>query len=151
VSAGALLEGYRYVRIGEFFDRTPGALRGIPFSMDVSSAEYRALWNPYTYEPWSAEIEVFHNPLARHPIPDEMFPEVTHWREINGEIKCRAFFETSVLKSHTLVLDASAPVPDVAEVVKSYRYTYEVQAAPGESLSRENLLSSSSAGERSSS
>ena len=54
-----------------------------------------------------------------------MFPEVTHWREVNGEIECRAFFETSVLKSHTLVLKASDPVPDVAEVVKNYRYTYE--------------------------
>lgn len=130
VSAGALLQDYRYVRIGEFFDRTPGALRGIPFSMDVSSAEYRALWNPYTYEPWSAEIEVFHNPLARHRIPDEMFPEVTHWREFNGEIICRAFFETSVLKSHTLVLKASDPIPDVAEVIKNYRYTYEGPVTP---------------------
>jgi len=130
VSAGAVLKEYRYVRIGEFFDRTPGALRGIPFSMDVSSAEYRALWNPYPYEPWSAEIEVFHNPLARHPIPCEMFPEVTHWREVNGEIECRAFFETSVLKSHTLVLKASDPVPAVADVVKNYRYTYEAPPAP---------------------
>lgn len=120
ISAGALLDGYRYIRIGEFFDRTPGALRGIPFSLDVSSAEYRALWPPYMYEPWSAEIEVFHNPLARHPIPDEMFPEVTHWREVNGEIKCSAFFETSVLRSRTLILDASAQVPDVEELLKNY-------------------------------
>jgi hypothetical protein len=135
VSAGALLEDYRYVRIGEFFDRTPGALRGIPFSMDVSSAEYRALWNPYMYEPWSAEIEVFHNPLALHPISDKMFPELTHWREINGEIECRAFFETSVLKSHTLVLKASDPVPDVAEVTKNYRYTYEGPPTPPSSRS----------------
>jgi hypothetical protein len=135
VSAGALLEDYRYVRIGEFFDRTPGALRGIPFSMDVSSDEYRALWNPYTYEPWSAEIEVFHNPLALHPIADSMLPELTHWREVNGEIACRAFFETSVLKSHTLVLKASDPVPDVAEVVKNYRYTYEGPPTPQSSCS----------------
>jgi hypothetical protein len=135
VSAGAVLNDYRYVRIGEFFDRAPGALRGIPFSMDVSSAEYRALWNPYTYEPWSSEIEVFHNPLARHPISDDMFPEVTHWREVNGEIECRAFFETSVLKSHTLVLNASDSVPDVAEVVKNYRYTYEAPPTPQSSRS----------------
>jgi hypothetical protein len=125
VSAGAQLKDYRYVRIGELFDRTPGALRGIPFSMDVASPEYRALWNPYYYEPWSAEIEVFHNPLALHPIPKEMFPEVTHWHEVNGEIECRSFFETSVFKSHTLIIKASDPVPDVAEVVKRYRYTYE--------------------------
>lgn len=119
VSGGAVLKEYRYVRIGEFFDRTPGALRGIPFSMDVSSAAYRALWNPYAYEPWSAEIDVFHNPLARYPIPDDMFPEVTHWREVNGEIVCRAFYETSVLTSLTLVLKASDPVPDIADVFKN--------------------------------
>ncbi|MEO8627661.1 MAG: hypothetical protein ABI612_06105 [Betaproteobacteria bacterium] len=125
LSAGAVLEDYRYVRIGEFFDRTRGALRGIPFSMDVSSAEYRALWPPYMYEPWSAEMEIFHNPMANHPIPDEMFPEITHWREVNGEIVCRSFFEASVLKSHTLILKASDPIPNVAEVVKNFRYTYE--------------------------
>ncbi len=125
VSAGAAVKDYRYVRIGEFFDRTPGAIRGTPFSMDVASAEYRALWPPYSYEPWSAEIEIFHNPMARHPIPEEMFPELTHWREFNGEIGSHSFFEKSVLKSHTLIINASDPVPDVAEVVKNYRYTYE--------------------------
>jgi len=68
-------------------------------------------------------------PLAHHPIADEMFPEVTHWREAAGEIKCWAFFETSVLESHTLVLKASDPVADVAELVKNYRYTYEASPA----------------------
>lgn len=132
VSAGALLKDYRYVRIGEFFDRSPGALRGLPFSMDVSSPEYRALWNPYAYEPWSAEIEIFHNPLARYPIPDAMFPEVTHWREINGVVECRAFFETSVLKSQTMILRASDRVPDVAEVTKNFRYTYDASSPPSD-------------------
>jgi hypothetical protein len=44
-------KGYRYTRIGNFFDRTPGALKGIPFSMDITSDEYRRLW-PHGYEPW---------------------------------------------------------------------------------------------------
>ena len=40
--------------------------------VDVTSAEYRELWHPYSYEPWSAEIEVFHNPNAAHPLPDDL-------------------------------------------------------------------------------
>ncbi|MDH8570797.1 hypothetical protein QIH26_28160, partial [Klebsiella pneumoniae] len=58
VSAGAAPTGLRYVRRGMFFDRTPGALEGIPFCLDITSAEYRALW-PQRFEPWSAELEVF--------------------------------------------------------------------------------------------
>ncbi|MGM3214913.1 hypothetical protein ACSQ5K_04605 [Pseudomonas sp. PhalM4] len=50
-------------RFGEILDRTPGALTGLPFCLDVTSAEYRDLW-PQGYEPWSAELEVFHNPLS---------------------------------------------------------------------------------------
>jgi hypothetical protein len=33
VSAGALAKGLRYVRLGKFYDRTPGALDGIPFCL----------------------------------------------------------------------------------------------------------------------
>jgi hypothetical protein len=50
--------GLRYMRIGNFFDRTPGALKGIPFCLDITSEAYRQLW-PQGYEPWSAELEVF--------------------------------------------------------------------------------------------
>jgi hypothetical protein len=116
ISAGADPKGYRYVRIGEFFDRTPGALTSIPFSLDITSPKYRALWPPYSYEPWSAELEVFHNPFARHPIPNELLPEATHWRLIDGEVTCSSFYETSILRSHTLVLKDSAPVPTVAQL-----------------------------------
>jgi hypothetical protein len=67
VSGRGAPDGLRYTRIGSFFDRTPGALKGIPFCLDVTSDKYRGLW-PHRYEPWSAELEVFHNPFARHPI-----------------------------------------------------------------------------------
>ena len=35
ISAGAETNGLRYTRIGNFFDRTPGALKGIPFCLDI--------------------------------------------------------------------------------------------------------------------
>ena len=114
VSAGTATKGLRYVRIGKLFDRTPGALDGISFCLDVVSAEYRALW-PQGYEPWSAELEVFHNPFAKHPISREFIPEAQHWFERNGEMICAAHYKTSVLWSKTLIQEAKTPMPTLAD------------------------------------
>lgn len=95
---------FRFAQLGEFFDRAPGARYGIPFSLDVSSTEYRKLWPQYSREPWCAELEVFHNPFARHPIPRQLIPEAQHWFAEAEDISCQAFFETSILKSQTFIL-----------------------------------------------
>jgi hypothetical protein len=108
VSAGADPKGHRYTRVGRLFDRTPGALEGIPFCLDVTSPEYRRLW-PQGYEPWSAELEVFHNPFARHPVSFGLLPEATHWFDDGGERICRSRYETSILWSKTFVDDADKP------------------------------------------
>ena len=102
VSAGALTKGLRYVRYGQFYDRTPGALQGIRFCLDIVSNDYRALW-PQGYEPWSAELEVFHNPFARHPLSRALLREATHWFNAGGEIICESHYETSVMWSQTLI------------------------------------------------
>lgn len=117
ISFGGNSGDYRYVRIGEFADDTPGALRGVPFSMDVNSDEYRHLWKPYGYEPWTAEIEVLHNPNARHPIDPALFPEATHWLPKNGVLDCKRYFKTSILKSRTVIQPASRPVPSVDSLI----------------------------------
>ena len=98
ISGGGAPKGLRYTRIGNFFDRTPGALGGIPFCLDITSDEYRELW-PHGYEPWTAEMEVFHNPFARHPASFELLPEATHWHEEDGERLCSTVYETSILWS----------------------------------------------------
>ena len=108
VSGQGAPKGWRYTRMGAFFDRTPGALKGIPFCLDVTSHEYRALWL-HGYEPWCAELEVFHNPFARYPISFELLPEACHWFEEDGERVCRTVYETSILYSQTLVQDENAP------------------------------------------
>jgi hypothetical protein len=115
VSAGADRKGYRYVRVGEFFDRTPGALASIPFCLDITSREYCSLWEPYSYEPWSAELEVFHNPFARYPISNQLLPEATHWRLTDGEVACSAFYEPSILRSRTCILKDTEPMPTVEQ------------------------------------
>ena len=107
-------DGVRYTRIGAFFDRTPGALKNIPFCLDVTSAEYRQLW-PQGYEPWSAELEVFHNPYAKYAVPFGLLPEATHWFEKNGEKVCRSFYATSILWSKTLITDSGKPAPQLED------------------------------------
>jgi hypothetical protein len=110
VSGRGAPEGLRYTRIGNFFDPSPDALKGIPFCLDVTSDEYRGLW-PHGYEPWSAELEIFHNPFARHPTPFALLPEATHWFEHDGEWACRSVYATSILWSQTLISDADKPAP----------------------------------------
>ena len=72
------------IRSGILFDRTPGALEPIDFNLSVASDEYQALW-PWG-EAWCQELEVFHNPLATHPIPFDLIPGATHWFERGGDI-----------------------------------------------------------------
>ena len=119
ISAGASSEAYRYMRFGAFFDRSrsPGVFAGIPFCLDVASKEYRALW-PQGYEPWSADVEVFHNPFARCPFPRELLPELTHWFKSNGEIVSEAYYKTSVLYSNTLIPNKSDRIPTLDDLGK---------------------------------
>ncbi|WP_397453729.1 hypothetical protein [Pseudomonas sp. NA-150] len=99
--------GFSRTRCGEMFDRDPGVLKGVQFCLNVNSQEYRDLW-PQQYEPWSAEMEVFHNPFAKHPMSKQVLPEAQHWLEKNGDIVCEAFYETSILWSETLVRESGA-------------------------------------------
>ena len=87
------------VRDGVLFDRNPGALQPIPFKLDVLSDEYASLWPDGEF--WCQELEVFHNPQAKHPVDLDLLPGATHWFELNGEIECSTIWEWSVLSSIT--------------------------------------------------
>ena len=97
--AGIHPPGLEMIRSGILFDRTPGALDAIPFELDVGSAEYAALW-PWG-EAWCQELEVYHNPLATHPIPFDLIPGATHWFERNGDVECSTIWANSVMSSVT--------------------------------------------------
>lgn len=97
--AGWRPPGLTMTRCGILFDRTPGALQPIDFNLAVDSAEYQALW-PWG-EAWCQELEVFHNPLATHPIPFDLIPGATHWFECNGHIECRTMWANLVISSVT--------------------------------------------------
>lgn len=115
ISGGAMDDAYRYIRFGSIWDRTPGATEGIPFCLDITSQEYRAIW-PQGYEPWSADLEVFHNPFAQHPFPRTLLPEATHWFQQGDNIECSSHYETAILSSQTLVLPKDKPIPSPDEI-----------------------------------
>lgn len=115
ISSGAMDDAYRYIRFGSIWDRTPGATEGIPFCLDITSQEYLALW-PQGYEPWSADLEVFHNPHALHPFPRSLLPEATHWFQQGDSIECASHYETAILSSQTLILPKDKPIPSLDEI-----------------------------------
>ncbi|ONH50867.1 hypothetical protein SAMN04490182_1944 [Pseudomonas cedrina] len=107
--AGWRPPGLTMIRRGILFDRTPGALEPIDFNLAVDSTEYQALW-PWG-EAWCQELEVFHNPLATHPIPFDLIPGATHWFERDGDIECSTIWANSVISSIThLQMDGKPPV-----------------------------------------
>jgi hypothetical protein len=91
--------GLKMIRCGILFDRTPGALDAIPFELEVGSPEYDALWT--WGEAWCQELEVYHNPLATHPIPFDLIPGATHWFDRDGDVECNTIWENSVTSSVT--------------------------------------------------
>jgi hypothetical protein len=63
--------------VGVRHNPDPHATAGIPFSEDVGAATYT--------EFWSDELQLFHNPNARFPIPLEWLPELTQYFFKDGE------------------------------------------------------------------
>jgi hypothetical protein len=127
VTAGVASPGFRYTRVGAFFDRTEGALKNIPFCLDIKSADYLSLW-PQGYEPWSAELEVFHNPFATIPFSMKMLPSATHWFQQDGEYVCRSGYETSILWSKTIVNREDQRAFTLAD----FQEDLDVSSVPGE-------------------
>lgn len=99
--AGYQYPGSKIIRSGLIYDRTPGALEGIRFDLDITSDEYSALWP--NGEEWSIELEIYHNPNATHPLPLDLLPFTTHWFEHEGEIVCQAYYENTILSSVTML------------------------------------------------
>ena len=95
------------IRSSILFDRTLGALEPINFNSSVNSPEYQALW-PWG-EAWCQEIEVFHNPQAKHPIPFDLIPGATHWFERDGDIEWNTIWANSVMSSITHLRMAGEP------------------------------------------
>jgi hypothetical protein len=94
VDAGFAPDDHRYFRIGMRVDPDPNAVVGIPFSEEVI-ADYG--------EGWSDEIQVFHNPRAKVPLPLEAFAGTTQHRFEDGNHISLSTGEP-VLSSNTLIM-----------------------------------------------
>ncbi len=72
VVAGFGAPDHGYLRAGLRFNPDPNAAEGIYFTEDVTSTDYK--------EFWSDEVQLFHNPNASIPVPQEWFSDLTqHW------------------------------------------------------------------------
>ncbi len=66
-----------FVRKGASIDPAAGMASAVPFKIDVESPAYA--------EGWSDELILFHNPRARHPVDEALFPGITHVHLEDGE------------------------------------------------------------------
>lgn len=70
VAAGYGTLGYGYFRVGLKPNPDPNAVMGEAFHVDVQDPDYE--------EFWTQEIQVFHNPNAKYPLPIEAMLGATH-------------------------------------------------------------------------
>jgi hypothetical protein len=95
VPAGFKPSDRAYVRQGFMFDPDPEAFEGIPFRVDITNPRYQEFWGD--------EVQVFHNPNAKNPLPWDAFPDAVHFGHEDGEIISRDR-PGRVLSSQTIII-----------------------------------------------
>lgn len=94
VDAGFAPDDHRYLRVGFRLDPDPNAVIGTPFSEEVAADND---------ERWSDELQVFHNPRAKFPLPLEAFAGATQHQFVNGNHVSYSS-GTPVLSSQTIII-----------------------------------------------
>ena len=79
IVAGYAVPGDTYLRIGMKLDSDPNASKGILFQDEVSRPGYE--------EFWTDEIQIFHNPNAKFPLPFESMIGATHHFLKDGKLR----------------------------------------------------------------
>ncbi|HEX9392016.1 MAG TPA: hypothetical protein VF928_11950 [Usitatibacteraceae bacterium] len=77
--AGFGIENLRLVRSGLCYDHDPNAALPKPFFIEVEAGKF--------HETWGEGLELFHNPNAVYPVPEEMFTSIAHHKFIDDEIR----------------------------------------------------------------
>ena len=98
VDAGFAPDGHRYVRMGFRLDPDPNAVVGKTFIEEVVADNE---------ERWSDELQVFHNPRAKFPLPLEAFAGATQHRFEDGNHVSYSY-GTPVLSSYTMIIELVA-------------------------------------------
>ena len=96
VAAGFKPTGYRYYRVGLRLNPDPNAAHGDAFSEEVTSDGYT--------EGWADELQLFHNPNAKHPLPKDAFTGITqHFIEDGQHVAYSS--GRPVLTSRTMIIE----------------------------------------------
>ena len=95
IAAGFLPADHKYYRMGFRYDPEPNAVAPIPFVEEIGHPDYE--------EFWSDELQVFHNPNAKYPLPPEAFAGVTqHFFRDSQQLSLTP--EGTVLGSRTVIV-----------------------------------------------
>jgi hypothetical protein len=100
VAAGFAPAGHHYVRVGVRSNPDRNAIQGTPFYSEINAETYE--------EFWTDELQLFHNPNAKHPIAPEAFGGIAQHFFRDGEYFSIAPDDT-VLVSRTIII---SPVAD---------------------------------------
>ena len=95
VVAGFGSDDTKYIRVGLKQNPDANAVVGLPFTSDVSAGDYE--------EYWTDELQVFHNPNAKRPLPFEWLPGAIHHHFEDGRLKTFAPND-HVLSSYTMLM-----------------------------------------------
>lgn len=95
VAAGFGAPGYRYFRAGLRLDLDPNAAHGRPFSEEITTEGYS--------EGWADELQLFHNPKAKHPLRKDAFIGIAQHFFLDGKHVSYSSGEP-VLSSQTIIM-----------------------------------------------
>lgn len=93
--AGFSNPGHKYYRIGIRYNPEPNAIHGTPFVVDIEDEKYD--------EYWTDELQLFHNPNAKHPINPDTFGGITQHFFKDGD-HYSATPEGGVIASRTVIM-----------------------------------------------
>lgn len=77
--AGFGVKNMKLVRYGVCHDHDPNAALPRKFVKEIAPGVSK--------ESWGEGLSLFHNPNARHPVPEEMFPSIAHHKLVDGQIR----------------------------------------------------------------
>jgi len=96
VLAGLGAPNHKYVRMGVRLDPDPKAVVGNSFRMDIEDPDYQELW--------AEEIQIFHNPNAKIPLPFDCFSGLTQHFLEDGKLQSFGGPDT-ILSSYTAIFN----------------------------------------------
>lgn len=96
VMGGFGAKDHKYYRMGYRQDPDPDAMVPKGFMEEVGEGDY--------FEGWADELQVFHNPNAKDPLPDDIFSGLTQ-HYLKGEQIVTSYVVPPILSSYTMIMN----------------------------------------------